>query len=323
MPLFPNLVGSRRARLARQAQAWIVRRDAGPLGKAEQAQFDAWLTKDGAWEAFGRAQSLWTEMDGAGAELPVQAAKLRRWRPVLRSRRAVYATTAAALAGCAVIAWGLPGVIVALQADARTGTSETRMIALEDGSRAILNTRSAIDIDYRSGERRIRLLAGEAAFEVAPDAGRPFVVEANDGRTKALGTIFTVRREDGGALVTAIRHRIEVSHGGAARVISPGQEIRYGRYGRFGALGAVEASSGHGDAWRRGVLIFENRPLGEIADELARYTDTRLLVVGAARSKAFSGVFRTNDPLAGLDAAAKGGKLRLTRLPGAVLVTAP
>lgn len=319
MSVFPNPFVGAAARLARQAQAWVVRCDAGPLGRREQVRFDAWLAKGGAREAFGQAQSLWGEMDGAAAEAPTQAARLRRWRPATTPRRQAYAIGAAALAATAAVVVIAPDLLVALQADARTGTAETRTIALDDGSRAILNTSSAVDIAYGAGERRIRLLAGEAAFEVAPDAARPFVVEANDGTTTALGTIFAVRREGGGAVVTGIEHRIEVRHGGTARAIGPRQQIRYGR---FGALGQAEAASVNADAWRRGVLIFENRPLAEIASELARYTDTRILVLGAARSRAFSGVFRTHDPLAGLDAAAKGGKLDLTRLPGLVVVTA-
>ena len=66
-------------------------------------------------------------------------------------------------------------------------------ITLADGSIVTLNTASRIETRMNGQERTVRLLEGEAFFEVAHDATRPFRVYAGDGMTVAVGTAFSVR----------------------------------------------------------------------------------------------------------------------------------
>jgi FecR protein len=75
-------------------------------------------------------------------------------------------------------------------------------VTLADGSHVELNSQSAIAIHYDAGQRRVRLLEGEAWFEVSPDPVRPFVVEASGGTVTALGTAFNVDAEKERAHVT-------------------------------------------------------------------------------------------------------------------------
>jgi len=56
-----------------------------------------------------------------------------------------------------------------------------------------LNTKSKIDVNYTKTQRSINLVYGEALFDVAKDAERPFVVQTDQGAVRAVGTVFSVR----------------------------------------------------------------------------------------------------------------------------------
>jgi transmembrane sensor len=77
-------------------------------------------------------------------------------------------------------------------ADYSTSPGQQRQITLADGSQITLNTDSAISVDFDPQQRRIRLIAGEAYFTIAPDNGRPFVVTTDEGEVQALGTAFDI-----------------------------------------------------------------------------------------------------------------------------------
>jgi transmembrane sensor len=63
--------------------------------------------------------------------------------------------------------------------DYHTGTGEIRDIRLADGSHVLLNTDSAVSVDYQAAKRQIILHHGQARFSVAQDVQRPFEVQAD------------------------------------------------------------------------------------------------------------------------------------------------
>lgn len=120
--------------------------------------------------------------------------------PVTRRRRPLrWVGRAAVLSLVLAVGWvSGPTMLLQMQADYRTGAGEIRTVQLADGSSVELDASSAISIDYDTRERRIRLLAGSAVFDVAPMGEaetRPFVVQSAGGRTRALGTQFVIGRE--------------------------------------------------------------------------------------------------------------------------------
>jgi transmembrane sensor len=90
-----------------------------------------------------------------------------------------------------VVALDLPARFAA---DHVTAAGETARVSLPDGSTAWLNTDSALRVAFDGARRLIRLLEGEALFEVAHDPARRFAVLAHDGLSTALGTRFAVLR---------------------------------------------------------------------------------------------------------------------------------
>ena len=79
-----------------------------------------------------------------------------------------------------------------------TQIGEIRSVKLADGSLALLNSDSAISVEYKHDARRIKLERGEATFTVAPDVKRPFMVQVDSGVAIAVGARFDLlaRRHD-------------------------------------------------------------------------------------------------------------------------------
>src|SRR5262249_47175706 len=83
-------------------------------------------------------------------------------------------------------------------------------VALADGSRMTLNTDTRIRVALTETERRIELDKGEGFFEVAKDPSRPFVVYAGNKRVVAVGTKFSVRRENDDVEVIVTEGRVRL-----------------------------------------------------------------------------------------------------------------
>ncbi|MCO2360232.1 FecR family protein [Pseudomonas aeruginosa] len=204
-------------------------------------------------------------------------------------------------------AWNERDAGVTWLADHSTGKGEVRILRLVDGSEVELDAQSAIDVAYDSRERRVRLLEGSAIFRAAPRAGwetRPFVVESAGGSTRALGTRFLVSRNDDGSVqVGVLEHRVAVA------LAHPRAGAPLG--GRLDDL----------TSWRRGLLVFDEQPLGEVVARLNRYRPGHLLVApGALAQRRVSGVFRVADLEASLQSISDELGVRSLSLAGVTLL---
>lgn len=77
-----------------------------------------------------------------------------------------------------------------------TAVGQQQETTLADGTVIYLNTNSQVEVAYSDTYRNIRLLQGEAHFDVAKLPEQPFRVYAGMGRVQAIGTAFTVRVQD-------------------------------------------------------------------------------------------------------------------------------
>ncbi|WP_026191594.1 FecR family protein [Methylosinus sp. LW4] len=281
---------------------WWMRRRAGPLGVAEQDAFDVWRADPANAAAYANIEGLCVHL--ATLPPPVEA-------PPLYARPRVWLLAAAPLAAaCLAILAGWGDLVTFLRSDHYAGTGETRIVALEDGSRVQLDARSAIALRYGATERRIELIAGEAWFEVAPDATRPFVVTAAGGEIRALGTAFDVALDASGARVAVAEHSVRVTSGGTDVVVAQGERSAY--RADAGPSRPEPAKSAWVGAWRRGKLIVENAPLRDVIAALGRHHHGVVACASAAIcARAVTGVFGTQDPMQSLEALETALGLRL------------
>jgi transmembrane sensor len=308
-----------------QAMEWFVRLQDDPEDVALRRRFEAWLAEDPA-HAAAWSTTVWTSslaesllpfdardwaVDGAvpdrsrlRAQVPSASPRRERrgWQALLmpsphRGMRWLWSVGTIAFA-CAVLVLAVPAVLVRVQADYVTGTAEARDIALEDGTTVSLAPGSALAVAFGPSDRGVTLLAGEAFFAVTPDAARPFRVTARSVRTTVIGTQFDIRL-DPQAVEVAVNHgRVQVESAGTANLLSAGDALRISSDGAAARSGvAADGIAG----WRRGLLVLEDRTLGDAATELERYLPGRIIISDRALARRpVTGVFDLRDPERGL-----------------------
>lgn len=241
----------------------------------------------------------------------------RRSRP-----RWIMAAAGAALAAMLAFVW-VPVVLVNLQADHVTSTAELRSITLEDGSTVTLSAASAIAVSFSEGERQVKLLKGEAFFQVTSNARRPFKVIASQVQATVVGTEFDVRLTAGDVTVDVSEGIVAVGKVGAsdgARV-GAGQTISIASNGkaRQGALPPEFVA-----AWRQGRLLTAEVPLRDAVEQLRRHFDgTIVLTDSALGDRPITGAYTLSEPESALRAIAKAHGAVVRRVTPWLLVISP
>lgn len=303
-----------------QARVWFVRLRDEAASETDRRAFAAWLESSllhrRAWQEIER---LWQRMDAVVPALRRQEAASVRAMP---SRRAwMKQAAAAALVAGAGGAWlaASPAVF----ADHRTAVGERRTIALADGSQVELGAGSALSVALGPAGRQLTLHHGQAFFQVAPDAARPFEVTAGNGRIRALGTAFDIRMAADTVHVAVTEHAVAVSAGPGGEVrLGEGEGLQYGPQGIAAAPLAVDIASV--SAWRRDRLFFQDAPLGEVVADLDRYRRGRILILDDALSALpVTGLFLAAEADAALQTIEATLPVRLARLPGGLVVIRP
>lgn len=330
-----------------EAAAWFVRRDRGDFTADDQRALDAWLAESAAHaQAWRQVQLAWSSFDAhVSDELDaLRAAALRDTTPAARRPWLPWlgGVAAAVLGAFAFMARepapklpAAPAPLARVAEEAprprprplEVGESRGQLSAvhgqslrarLPDGSVVTLNTDSVIDFEVTAGRRSVRLLEGQAFFEVAHDREHPFVVEARDQRITALGTSFDVYVDSELIKVVLVDGRVAVSSTasparapGKPTLLSPGEELRVSPSGRQ-LIAPVNVTTR--TMWRDGLIAFDDVSLADAVVEINRYSDRPIVIADEATgSLRISGVFRTDSPERFADSAAEVLPVRVLR----------
>lgn len=220
-----------------------------------------------------------------------------------RSTRSLHLRYAYALAASLVLAIGVTWFAWTRPQQFETAFGEQRSVLLADGSHVTLNTASKIEVDLRKDHRIIRLIAGEALFDVAHDPLRPFDVYTGDSILRAVGTKFDVDVRPYQTTVTVMEGIVSLTQGlaealprGNTPLLEASDRVVIGPTGPGTPEHGVRVDSV--TAWTQRKLIFEHRALGEVAEEFNRYNRGRIVIESERlRTEEITGVFQTNDPV--------------------------
>lgn len=206
------------------------------------------------------------------------------------SRQATWAGAVALMIVAMVLFW--------LQGERRAApASEAKTFATQKGQRASLRlpdgTRVRLNVDSRlivpatfGEESRAVHLEGEAFFEVAEDATRPFDVRAGGAVTRVLGTAFDVNAypEDVETKVVVTEGRVvlradglpqaddpSATRGDATDVVLTKDQMGQVRRGGERVMRRELAVNHPHLAWLDGQLVFEKAPFSEVARKLERW----------------------------------------------------
>ncbi len=146
----------------------------------------------------------------------------------------------------------------------------TYHIQLADGTKVWLNADSELEFPsaFPGNERNVTV-KGEAYFEVAKDATRPFKVHVEGTEVEALGTAFNINTHLHGQKVKTIltEGRVKVSEGGNNKIINAGYETISGQ----GDIQIRIADMEEALSWRDGYFYFNSKDLADILGEVARW----------------------------------------------------
>lgn len=281
--------------LEQQAVAWVVRLTSGDATDFDRQAVEAWRHLSPAHDqAYQKIERLWIGVEPLKHQLSTAegwatrgstpthdfSVKEKMNRQSRRRPWIQWGAIAASIAALAVTLALTSGALPLLRADARTGTGEQLTFPLNDGSQILLNTQAAVSVHYSEDIRRVDLLAGEAAFRVAKDAARPFVVHTQDGQVRAVGTEFLVHKTEAAVIVTVMEGVVDVSapgvHEDSPTRVHAGQRVRYSSSG-VSQVESVDLRAA--TAWQRGKLIFEATPLTTVVEEINRYRPGRVVLL--------------------------------------------
>ncbi|EJN16418.1 FecR domain-containing protein [Pseudomonas sp. GM80] len=276
-----------------EAAQWMALLQSGDVSLGERAAFEAWRTAD------PRHQQIIEQM-GGGLNLlrnpnlrAVPRNSLLHSLNAPSSRRRFISGSLSVL-GVAVLA-GLLGRRYGWLPEAgelSTGTGERRDFALPDGSALTLNARSRVVPLFDSTQRLLALRSGELLVDVAKDPSRPFVVETEHGRIRALGTKLLVQHNDDSTRLVMLHSQVEVvTASGARQVVEAGESLLFNDHGIL----SLQRSNGHESAWTQGRLEVRDRPLSEVIDSLRRYRRGIVHVSAEVADLRLSGLYPLDD----------------------------
>jgi transmembrane sensor len=303
--------------IPRKASEWLVALNEDPDNASLRAQFDAWLAESRAhatdWAQISRTFTVLGHIQPADRRTPGAATAARRQATRNRQRGSTIrrvgrriALGVTALAACVLLAFAAPDLILRLQASQFTASGEQRTVHLPDGSTIQLAPQSAIQVLYSASARRVRLLNGEAFFQVAHDAARPFTVGAGGLETTDLGTEFNLRSRMDETDIAVRQGLVRVD--GADKQLSLCQRLAAGQWLRLDH-GKIEQGTSVAQeigAWTRGQLIAKDRSVADIVARLRPYYKGIIVIRGAEFARqSVTGVYNLSDPVEALRALAR------------------
>ncbi|WP_342649182.1 FecR domain-containing protein [Pseudomonas sp. REB1044] len=273
--------------LCDDALDWQVVLHSGNAGADDHERYQRWCASSPAHARAAReAEALWGDLG------QTQAARTLHAKPLSRSRRRWPRALAASIVMVAIACTGWQQAPMWFS-DYHTAMNQRQTFTLADGTRVTLNGNSALSVSFSDTRREVVLQTGEALFDTASDP-RPFVVDAGGEPVEGRHALFSVRRQASGAEVVLTRGEAQL--GGRQLALTPDAEAR--------------------TAWRRGKLIFNGKPLGQVLAELERYRHGRIFISDARLAGLeVSGVFDLDQPDALLRTLEQRYGLTVTYLP--------
>ena len=259
-----------------QAAEWMLRLHEEGFSDAARLEFECWKLQSPQHaaaaqrmqDAISRLQSL--RKQSAPAKAALNAAFQGR-KPATSRKRVLRAV---AIAVCLT----LPVTLTLKShyperwlADISTGPNDWKTLHLADNSTLTLSGTSAVNVYFNSTERRIELLQGEVLVDVAHDNSRPFIVQTEQGRMRALGTRFVVNRQADTTVLSMLQSRVAAQSADERQTleVDAGSRALINR-NSVKLSGSVDPAS-IDEAWRRHQLVIDDQPLSQVLDEISRH----------------------------------------------------
>jgi transmembrane sensor len=313
-----------------EALDWVVRLKTGEPMRADVEALQRWREQSVEHEeAFRAAARLFRNAGTAAGELAdqqVTAAGFQSSRSALErrsvlGRRAFLGGAIAATAAGYLVVYpplGLWPSLEEMSADYRTGKGEQRKVVIAPDLSLELNTQTSIALRSSQGEMQIELISGEASVAAKLASSRQMVLLAGSGRITARQANFNARCLDGLVSVTCLDGAVSVEQGGNIVQLGAAEQVSYSGAG-IDASRTIDAMQV--TAWQTGLLVFRDRPLVSVVEEVNRYRSGKIIITsGDLKRRVVNGTFRL-DRLENFVAQVEQlFGARVTSLPGGVVL---
>lgn len=284
-----------------QAVEWAAKKSLGTLAPEEQAELEAWLAADiRHLGAYAKAMAIDARLKRMRGILIFRTAPRKALAAWSRRRVILTGSVAASVAAVGLLSLNLwqRGRAEVLS----TAVGQSRTAWLSDGSTVTLNTNSRVEVRYTGKSRRVRLLQGEALFDVAKDKQRPFIVEAGDTQVRAVGTSFAVTVLPERPVQVLVREgvvemkRADVVVSEIVRVSANIKAVAP-HDGPITTTAVSRSTLSRDLAWQHGYIAFDKQTLQSAAEEFARYSNVHIVVEPSVSNRTVTGYFASNDPV--------------------------
>jgi transmembrane sensor len=315
-----------KSQIQKEAIDWFVRLRADNSTDQDQAELAAWLILNESHQAaFNKVKLRWQSMDVLKKDdvpVPVTRTVSDRAQSPTLVRWGI--ATAAMLAVVSVAAW----LTFDTNQTYTTAMGEQQRVLLADGSSVHLNTNTVIKVVMSPDQRKIILKKGEVLCDVAENPDRPFTVVAGETVVVALGTRFSVYRAPVNTLITVVEGRVSVTpnssriNDGSSRqmVVSTGEQVIVPRDPSIAQSPTPVARPIIFLGWDKGLLVFDQTPLDEVVNEIARYFPGKLQLGSDVPDQPVTGTFKLRDRNVLLETLSKAYSLKVVELDDTTLL---
>jgi transmembrane sensor len=311
-----------------EASAWHAQLMTGDLSRKDMDGFREWINRSpkhaAEIKAIAEMSNDLVDLVDLADSIQMVTEKEQRlqqqdsWLSMFTSLR-----VAVVIIALAVVGWGSLFVRDSYKTPQIYATTlgENSVIPLADGSVVELNTDSLIEVLYTRNKRRVRLVHGEAYFDIAKDTKRPFIVHAGKGYVHAVGTAFVVKLNKKGVEVAVEEGIVEFGRKtGPTALIEDNptsgnlkknpkkvstatiRRITAGEIGILTSALQLEEVITVGEdelkrklSWKNGMLDFSGQSLSEVVEEITRYIDIHIELDSDLKDIQFGGIFRISD----------------------------
>ncbi len=277
-----------------QARDWFMLQQERPLTESEQLRFNAWLQLDqqnsqsyqlleNIWQGLGEIDTdslQQTSAEGTGSWINRCLSFVSELlSPVVAMPK--YAGAAFASFLLVSMLW-FSGVTTDYPQEYQSKVGELQSLALDDGTKVTLGADSHIEFELFDDRRMVRLIKGQAFFDVAKDPHKPFYVDAGRAGVMVVGTRFEVYKQLGSVKISVEEGVVKVAPlvtddflGAKVKTLTAGKQVSAKNH-NLGDIEEIDESLI--SPWREGRLVYRDAVLSDVVFDINRYRQSKIVL---------------------------------------------
>jgi transmembrane sensor len=303
--------------LIKQAIEWHQRLGEGEMDAEARREFNAWLRSPTNAKELARICLIDACLKGAPLKreplppLPENVVSFQHYAPASRPRAPQQPVAVAPLsrfkrksaiaASMFIAVLGAAALVGVFTKDQVMVTREGRWDKqlLDDGSVIHVGPSTTVRVNFDAETRAVTLERGEALFDVAKEADRPFIVTTDAGSVQALGTSFATADRGDEVVVTVATGRVAVTSvaAGAQPMLALGANQQV-VLSPIGVSEPMVVNAERELKWVRNWYEYDGEPVSEIIEQLNLRNKVQVIVedpsVGRLRMSSLA--FKPSQP---------------------------